>query len=170
MKTDVHGYNWFQRTYKGVSAGDVFSVPLEQGFAYGRVLNAHEGASIAEFFRFWSAESAFDPEIIKSPRLFSPVGILITDIASRQRKRAWKVVHQDSSFYPDDLYEIPFSQSWDGENWTYYTLLDDEKTLGKIDFEAIKSWEVASQLPQHKSRIQKMLETQLVAAGLFMTR
>jgi hypothetical protein len=93
-------------------------VPLSRGFAFGRVLNAHEGASIAEFFNYWSADNDFKTYILNAQRLFSTVGILITDIAEGNRKRDWKVVHEDSQFYPRDLYDVPFSQSIDGENWT----------------------------------------------------
>ena len=69
-KVDAHGFNWFQRKSKGVSAGDVFSVPLEGGgFGFGRVLNAHDGATLAEFFKYWSAKPEFNEEMRQMARL-----------------------------------------------------------------------------------------------------
>ncbi len=166
-KVDAHGFNWFQRKSKGVSAGDVFSVPLEGGgFGFGRVLNAHDGATLAEFFKYWSAEPEFNDEMLESGRLFSPVGFLISDIQAGNRKRSWQVIHKDPEFYPEDLYEIPFCQSHDSENWTYYTLHDDEKTLGKVSAEDVRKWKVASQLPQHRDRIAAVVEDSLKEVGL----
>ncbi len=97
MMTAFDGYDWFLRTRKGISAGDVIAVPLKcGGFGFGRVLNVHDGATLAEFFAYWSEEASFDQEIIESPRLFSPVGISVMDIEYRNRKRDWKVIHRDS--------------------------------------------------------------------------
>ena len=166
---DVHGFDWFKRTFKGISAGDVFSLPLSKGYGFGRVLNAHDGATIAEFFRYWAPDNQFHPDILTSGRLFSPVGILITDIGHGRRVRDWTVISKDPNFYPDDLYEIPFAQSHDGQNWTFYTLKNDRKIVGPVSIEDIQAWAVASQLPQHKGRITKMVEETLRAINLFQS-
>ena len=165
--TAVDGYDWFQRKFKGIEVGDVFSVPLSlAGFGFGRVINAHDGATLAEFFRYWSETADYEPEIISSGRLFSPTGFLITDIEHGNRKRPWKVVHKDPKFYPEDLYDLKFSQSHDGEIWTYYTLRDENQTLGKISRRDVDEFRVPSILPQHRDRITKVVEGQLRAEGI----
>ena len=78
MKTTVDGYDWFQREFKGIAAGDVFYVPIDDGFGFGRVLNTHGGASIAEFFKYWSRDTTFTPDIITSGRIMGPVGLCCT--------------------------------------------------------------------------------------------
>jgi hypothetical protein len=89
-RTAVDGYDWFQRKFKGIEVGDVFSVPLPLGgFGFGRVINAHDGATLAEFFRYWKSTPEFEPAITSAGRLFAPTGFFVTDIAYRNRKRTW---------------------------------------------------------------------------------
>jgi hypothetical protein len=75
------GYDWFGRKFKGNEAGSVFSVPLPDGtYAFGRLMNAKDGANIAEFFRARRDTPEFDPAILQAGRLFGPVGVLAGDI------------------------------------------------------------------------------------------
>lgn len=70
------GTDWFQRRRKGIEAGDVFSLPLPSGgYGFGRVMNAHGGADIAEFFRYRSSDDVYSDGSLHSGRLFSPIGI-----------------------------------------------------------------------------------------------
>jgi hypothetical protein len=76
------------------------------------------------------------------------------------------VIHKDPEFYPEDLYELKFCQSYDGRNWTYYTLHDHKKTLGKVAAEDVDQWLVSNRLPQHPDRITDVLQRHLMAQGV----
>ncbi len=155
------GYDWFQRSAKGISAGDVFCIPLSSGYAFGRVMNAHDGATLAEFFRCWRAGAEFDESICPSGRLAAPIGILLDSTHFRNRKRSWKVIHSDAGYYPQDLYEIEFRQSLDGENWTTYSLADEKKVLRAVPAEDALTFKVGELPPQHPGRIARLLEDRL---------
>ena len=161
------GRDWFGRKFKGVEAGSVFAVPLPDGtYAFGRLMNAKDGATIAEFFRARRMTPEFDPEILQSGRLFGPVGVLTGDIEGPNRKRPWKVVHRDPEYYPDDLYDIPFFQGMGAGTWQYFTLNNHFEILGPVADEDVGKWKVASILPQHPEQITKMIVRQLARQGL----
>jgi len=157
------GTNWFQRRRRGIDAGDVFSLPLPSGgYGFGRVMNVHDGADIAEFFRYRSFESTYSDDILRAGRLFSPIGIMITAIAWRNRERPWRVVRKDPVYYPDDLYEIPFlSASGTGGGLEYYTLNDIRKVLGSVSPEEEKNGTVCSIMPQNPGWIARTVEERL---------
>lgn len=166
-RTDVTGYNWFQRTFKGVSAGDVFIVPIEAGgFGFGRLLNANDGAIIAEFFRYWAPKPVFHEDILSSWRLFAPIGILADSISYRNRKREWKVIHRDPDFYPNDLYDLPFVRLGGGGKWIYYTLHDINTELGPVSDTDEETYKVGALGPQHPGFIAKLMENKLLTEGL----
>lgn len=168
QRTAVDGYDWFQRELKGIEAGDIFAIPLRiGGYGFGRVVNAHPGASLAEFFRFWADAPAYAKEIADSGRLFPPTGFSVSDIAHRNRKRPWRVIHKDPHYYPADLYDLKFSQSHDGRNWTYYTLNDHWQTLGRISVNDVDEWEVPSRLPEHPDQIMSVVEYKLKNFRIF---
>ncbi|MBA4491924.1 Imm26 family immunity protein [Paracoccus sp. S1E-3] len=166
-RTARDGFDWFQRKFKGVEAGDIFAVPLPDGsYAFGRLMNAKDGATIAEFFRARRDTPDFDEGIVQSGRLFAPTGILITDIESRNRKRPWKVIHKDPEYYPDDLYDLRFFQGMGSGTWTYYTLNDQRETLGPVSDEDIGNWRVGSIMPQHPEQITKAIVRQMERQGI----
>lgn len=163
-----NGENWFQREFKGIEAGDIFSLPLQtNGYAFGRVMNAHDGAQIAEFFRHWQPDNAYSEAIPDSGRLFSPIGIMITQISYRNRKRPWQVIHKDPEYYPDDLYEIPFlSASGPNYEFRYYTLNNIRKELGPVTKKEAEEGKVCEIMPQHPGWITNFVEKLLKAQGL----
>ncbi len=161
------GFDWFGRSFKGINAGDVFAVPLPDGtYAFGRQMNAKDGATIAEFFRARRDTPDFDPEIIRSGRLFSPVGILITDIAHGNRKRPWQVIHKDRDYYPEDLYGLKFHRGTGPGQWQYFTLDDEFQTLGRVSDEDVRDWRVPSLMPQHADRVVNVIMEKLKKQGL----
>lgn len=162
------GYDWFLRRFKGIEAGDVFSFSLPSGgFAFGRVMNAHDGAQIAEYFRHWQEDDAFSDGIVLSGRLFAPIGVWISGIAYRNRKRPWKVIHKDPEYYPDELYDIQFlaASGYRGA-YQYYTLRDIGKFYGAISKEELDNELVCSIMPQHPGMIANLVEKHMRASGL----
>ena len=168
QKTAHDGYDWSGRKLKGIEVGDVFSLPLPDGsFAFGRVLNAHDGATVAEFFRARRDTPEFDPSVLESGRLIAPTGILFDGIEYRNRKRDWKVVAKDPDFYPDDLYDWKFVRSPDGrDNWEYYTLYDVWTMKGRASNDDVKNWRFGTILPQHPGRLRDVIAEQLEKQGL----
>lgn len=161
------GYDWFGRKFNGNEAGSVFSVPLPDGtYAFGRLMNAKDGANIAEFFRARRNTPEFDPAILQAGRLFGPVGVLAGDIEGPNRKRPWKVVHKDPEYYPDDLYDIPFFRGTGAGTWRYFTLNDDREILGPVADKDVGSWKVASVLPQYADEITDMIVWNMEQQGL----
>lgn len=159
------GFDWFQRKRKGIQAGDVFSVPLPNGgYAFGRVLNTHDGATIAEFFQHKSESDSFQPDILKAGRAFSPIGILLTDIQSGNRKRPWKVIGRDPNFYPNDLYDLPFAIGDPPDGMHVYTLEDLHKMVRRVSWNEVQNWDVGVRMPQHPDRISMKLEQKILAA------
>ncbi|MFD1794910.1 hypothetical protein FQV27_05500 [Paracoccus aurantiacus] len=166
-RTAKDGYDWFGRKFKGVEAGSVFAVPLSDGtYAFGRLMNAKDGATIAEFFRARRDTPDFDDGIINSGRLFGPTGVLITAIDAPNRKRPWKVVHKDADFYPDDLYDIRFARGTGPGNWAYFTLENQFETLGPLSDDDVGSWRVGFNLPQQPETLTQAIERRLEAEGL----
>lgn len=167
IQSDFDKYGWFGREFKGIQAGDVFSIPLSDGtYAFGRLMNAKDGATIAEFFRTRRDTAEFSPDILRTGRLFGPVGILVGDIEYRNRKRPWKVIHRDMEYYPKDLYDWQFYGGGGPGKWKYFTLRGNQEFLGPASDNDVENWKIASNLPQHPGRITKMIEKQLAVQGL----
>ncbi len=162
-----NGYDWFSQKFKGIEAGDVFCVPLPDGsYGFGRLMNAKDGAIIAEFFRIRRQTPDFDFAIIQSGRLFAPVGVMSDSIAYRNRKRPWKVIHKDSDYYPDDLYDLHFYCGYGPGKWQYFTLYE-RKPLGPVSDEDIRNWQVVGSLmPQHPGRVEIVIVERLEELGL----
>lgn len=164
-----NGTDWFRREASGIAAGDIFSVPLPGGgFGFGRVMNTKDGAMIAEFFRHWQADNTYSDAIPASGRLFSPIGIDISDIAYRNRKRPWQVIAKDPDYYPDDFYEIPFLLANVGNlGYGYFTYYDSfDQRYGSVSKEDVDNGRICSNMPQHPGMIEIEIEEQLARQGI----
>lgn len=163
------GIDWFQRERRGIAAGDIFSVPLPNGgYAFGRVMNAHDGATVAEFFRCWQADDSYTDAIPAAGRLIAPIGILIGDIAYRNRKRPWKVIAKDPDYYPDDFYEIPFMLANVGNlGYGYFTFHDRfDEHFGSVSKDDVDNGRICSHMPQHPDYVTELISEQLARQGI----
>lgn len=166
-RTNRDGFDWFGRELKGIEAGDVFAVPLPDGsYVFGRQMNAKDGANIAEFFRARRDSPEFDPEILKSGRLFGPVGIFADNIEHGRRKRPWKVIHKDPDYYPEDLYDLKFFRGMGPGRWSWFTLEDEFETRGPVSDHDVDNWRIAPLLGQSASAVEAVIQQQLEKQGL----
>lgn len=166
-RLNKNGFDWFGREFRGIAIGDVFSVPLPDGsFAFGRQMNATDGANIAEFFRTRHDAPVYDPAILQSGRLFGPVGILADNIEHKRRKRPWKIVHKDPDYRPEALYDIPFLRGSGPGRWSYFTLEDEFTDLGRVSDEDAENWRVSPLLGQTRSAIEGVIVEQMKRQGV----